>query len=1778
MSETVDNVEIDKITVEVEKEQGEESREIVLDSKKKRRIEDVDKESFFVQIPEDDVSSYPKRFFNVDNPDLEEGEHSKTLIEKRNQAILQKLKAAGTAQAPLKKTRQLPPPIPSPATGTIPKTTTGQPPRSLTAKIQNFNKPGAKESIDTENPRAIRKFQRDQKLLNVEVERVKETDNSEGGLDSDKLTLKDLSITQIPKIPIHDQEVLSVDDGNNNSALHIPDFPVFDSVAESTRIEKRDSTGGSSGASGEGHRGSPGASATNTATASAAAPAAADPTNVSTSPGADHSSPGANEGTAPAAEPQAPASQVRGQGQESGQNSEQDSSRESLTGLSDKPRRRQESDGLQGTILQDPLHRQRPQEDHLHNPQAVPDTDFINKEITPRASEGTALQTGQGLFSATPRVKEHVQRIEERQRQEQGALKNEAERRSPQRVPEGQLQSLPESSTGQTGSGSVDATFLDAHGDSLTAGQPQWFGASQPLPSTGGQAQNYLLDPRREQPQTGFGQVATNFEEFGGPVEARESGGRESAYGKLYIGTRRDVERVQFDLWREPPAGGIRGSPQDSTGSSARSDNNGLNANVNQSFTASADNSPDRNPRRSVGTIRQSQFGLLEIPFHRDKAPSRTSSEKFGPSLASQSSGRQFLEAQPDLHSLSRNKRAESQQPSGGDGTNIQPSTTVPIPLQGNQQAGVAEVPNSSTSRSAVPRGFTGTAGGNTELGPTKTDVAPHPSTVNWDNTIRNFISGRSNANTASGRVGSGSFVPGERRENRSSGPVTMATYMDTHVPGAYKNDQSYQKLIDYIADQCTTKVDPNTGEVHSHPQSILANLANIINENPIIISANDHFIALKQTYNWPEPKPHPKEEWLRWLDLFFEAITNNIQGLLYKANQVKILKDPSQETIYRQQAEQLFLERCAEEVGRLYNRSQANKYKDLQAKYEDLKKINTQLTLRSQQQPDPTPPSAATGASAGNSAGDGGGDQGNQHGGAAGGNGAAGGGGEEDPLKPRPTIILPPPHTMPSYNSYNTTGGGGPPGPPEPPNPPGAPAGGGFRHGDGIPPPFIRGQIPGTTQLYHVGMANDFPNVLKEDYNVKVGYLFEKDHPHNILDLIKHGQQHSLPGFPDCVVTFWDRNLTAKVGEANYVKLPEELNPYLRTWWYASGGVHLHHQTHLLVVMVSIKPDPKTLNAAGLPESRNVRELRKCLMNHQLHWREGRAALLWLQQRAREYFGDPRNHVTLGEKDANDMAALCMSVLSYIARMTDNIYGIIPYTISSGRNAVIDFAAMHTADFKKETMDIITEMTRRNTPSSIIDYIFQKAEKSAALLCAPQMGHTYSTMVDQQGVKYHYNDLKLLPSQEVPKFNGKRHRYKRWRADIDEFILKRPDIPPARKFFYLKCALRDNKHLHHLAETGYDNNQKGLTEFLMYLDDKYQMSGPEVARQFLEQIKRLAPLQCKSPVPDHILMAAEQFSVSLKKLIKDFLEAKQGQNYDAHMLWADLKAKIRAPYEYRWQTYVDLQSVKDPDFHMKNMVEVFMDWLDNILLKRLRREAADNHISHPSASGGGGAGSGGGGGGQQGGGGKKAKGTSGGKKGNVHAFVTQQSAPSGGAQGTVATATKAAEATSDKVQTFVTKGQKKDKVKSSRADSACFLCGGPHLVKQCGPDNVVPSSALWAKFYREGVCIACGFRGHTPATCQWSKPCQIDNCTRRHVKVLHFSNPQLPYSVWVRENPEDAKRAKEKLEAEQRKRGQLQGAGAKTGQPQKQGQPSKPKGKGKGKPKPPKGTQRQGK
>ena len=83
MSETVDNVEIDKITVEVEKEQGEESREIVLDSKKKRRIEDVDKESFFVQIPADDVSSYPKRFFNVDNPDLEEGEHSKTLIEKR---------------------------------------------------------------------------------------------------------------------------------------------------------------------------------------------------------------------------------------------------------------------------------------------------------------------------------------------------------------------------------------------------------------------------------------------------------------------------------------------------------------------------------------------------------------------------------------------------------------------------------------------------------------------------------------------------------------------------------------------------------------------------------------------------------------------------------------------------------------------------------------------------------------------------------------------------------------------------------------------------------------------------------------------------------------------------------------------------------------------------------------------------------------------------------------------------------------------------------------------------------------------------------------------------------------------------------------------------------------------------------------------------------------------------------------------------------------------------------------------------------------------------------------------------------------------------------------------------------------------------------------------------------------------------------------------------------------------------------------------------------------
>ena len=71
MSENVVNIEIDRKTVEVEREQGKESGEKVLDSKKKRPIEEVDKESFYVQIPADDVSSYPKRFFNVDDPNRE---------------------------------------------------------------------------------------------------------------------------------------------------------------------------------------------------------------------------------------------------------------------------------------------------------------------------------------------------------------------------------------------------------------------------------------------------------------------------------------------------------------------------------------------------------------------------------------------------------------------------------------------------------------------------------------------------------------------------------------------------------------------------------------------------------------------------------------------------------------------------------------------------------------------------------------------------------------------------------------------------------------------------------------------------------------------------------------------------------------------------------------------------------------------------------------------------------------------------------------------------------------------------------------------------------------------------------------------------------------------------------------------------------------------------------------------------------------------------------------------------------------------------------------------------------------------------------------------------------------------------------------------------------------------------------------------------------------------------------------------------------------------------
>ena len=106
-----------------------------------------------------------------------------------------------------------------------------------------------------------------------------------------------------------------------------------------------------------------------------------------------------------------------------------------------------------------------------------------------------------------------------------------------------------------------------------------------------------------------------------------------------------------------------------------------------------------------------------------------------------------------------------------------------------------------------------------------------------------------------------------------------------------------------------------------------------------------------------------------------------------------------------------------------------------------------------------------------------------------------------------------------------------------------------------------------------------------------------------------------------------------------------------------------------------------------------------------------------------------------------------------------------------------------------------------------------------------------------------------MLPAQKIPLFFGDRTKFKKWIEDISEMILRRPGLTAAKKFFYLKEALKECKFLKNLAES-YSNNEKGLTEFLLYLESKYKMSGPEVARLFSEQIKRMNPLACKSPNP----------------------------------------------------------------------------------------------------------------------------------------------------------------------------------------------------------------------------------------------------------------------------------------------------------------------------------------
>ena len=1675
-------------------------------------------DSFLVHVAEDEIHRLPQR--ELAYQPLEEGELESSLaIENRQRATISKLRQGGTLQAHLKKTRRNSPP--PPAHSAAAAVTQPNPPSSrLLRQLLPHNKEGLKETVLESDPRAIRRaaLEKNRAALLEKAEQtllessfVSKVNIGAGDKRTDKLNFK--------------PSVTRVEDGSSNylgRTSLLLNRSVFDAVAESTRLDQVPNLGEVVDGGG--------------ADANAATPPTGHPDGVDhPNPvvgtgledisegdfisGADHSSPEQqSEGNETAEldqrveddqEVQATTEPIQKTG------SFRSHTSETPKGSGEGPQGSQASSRLQSPRLPDPLPKRQPQEDL-----------------------GGSAQVGDVTSGQTFPLRQEVESGTEEQRLQEnreGYARGEPTLQQPGRLLEPDRQEREVSGSGGK-EAEDDATFeslSDTNPNDLTT-VPAGLASTQSV-------------------RTGAG---TDFSPAGGSGNQE----REAKLVKHSLDTNPDNNKFQFDssAWRNPrdalsPGNRRRSRSESSSATNSpgetdfrRTISDAVTGGPARSVVQSADSSPSATPGRTVRPIRESGLPEERLPIHSTERASRTSAGESSTSLAAQLKRSDISQSEPELHSLlgyQPQQRSEPLQNSTiqlrrGDlraasiEPDLQPQKALSSALQGDQSERTIEDRRTPQPRQDHSKRQEDNQGSNIDLEPpTSEELSNRPQPVvkqpgtDPDRDKRVFkahqpVVGPGPATGLSShtpvlRVGTGVVATSGTRNPRfhsgSSGPLAAMSNegATSEAKGDFRDNRNYKDFFNYLASSCSVNYDSINGDVQPEVQRSFVHIMDVMNAAPHSISPEENWQELKQVYDWPGKVPYIEEEaWKKWIDNLFMENIANLANLVATAQNHKSL------AAARERAEQMFLKQYHQERMRITRDIEVRRLQD---------KLNHQsLKETAAAQPNTSTPAKSTGAGGADDDG-GGGKRGNDH------------------AHFKRMLV-----DLQGKNNPN------PPGPDPPPDDPGAGLGDGYRHGRGIAPPFISGYIPGTSIKYHVPMASDMPNAT--EYDVSEGYRFSKDRPYEILDLTKHGQPTPLIGYPGAVKTYWDRNLTSFIGDDDYRAISATLHPFLRTWWYASDGFGSESQHHLLVVMVNIQLDPE-----DTATSSRVSSFRKGLLKHQLNWREMKNALLWLKSRAIEIFGDPANKTEIRENDAKEMAGLAKRLSSYITRVTDDIYALAPYVLDSSKQTILEFASNHAYNFHQELVKIMSTLTEKKAKSALLEEIYLKSEGTAASFAS-----FFTATSGKEDI--FKDDLKLLPHQKIPMFHGQRHKYRRWIEDFSEMILKRAGLPAMKKLFYLKEALKECRHLYKMAES-YPHTEKGLTEFLLYLDTKYKQSGPEVARLFAEQIKKMAPLTCKSPSPDHRLQAAEQFQANLRKLLNDYFEAKSGQQYDCHQLWADLKVKIRQPFDTNWKIFQDIESLRDPEFHNRDMVKTFQTWLANTLIKQLQREADDHHISHPMDSGGYGGGGGSAGGGANGGGGsgKGGRGGGSGKKGGkvkTQAFITQQQAPSSVQKGVVGTAAKPAEATSGTAQTLLTTGQRKDKVKTSRVEDRCFLCKGKHLVKKCSPNNLSPSSDLWDKFYSTGHCVGCGFLGHTLATCQWAQPCGIDGCTRRHVPILHYCNPYRPQSLWAQQNPELAERVKRQQEEEAKKRGKLQNRGKTSGQPPKPTRPDKGKGK----------------